>query len=111
MSEPKDNPAPWTIHEHSWCDTSISDANGETVCSLSIEDECTEENQEEWEANMAARACLLVAAPDMLDALILAKSEFEKLEGAGTCPLEIEDAIEMALGTNPRIAKAKGESN
>lgn len=47
-------------------------------------------------------AILISAAPDMLDALEYARDEFERRDGAGTCPLEIIDAIESAKGVNPR---------
>jgi hypothetical protein len=100
MSLPKDNPAPWTVHDHSWCDTSILDANRETVCSLSIKYDCTEETQEEWEANMAQRARLIAAAPDMLAALELA------LDQSWNGPLP-DGAREKCAAA---ILKAKGEA-
>ena len=37
---------------------------------------------------------LICAAPRMLEALQIAKTEFEARDGAGTCPLEIEDLLE-----------------
>jgi len=37
---------------------------------------------------------LICAAPRMLEALQIAKTEFEARDGAGTCPLEIEELLE-----------------
>ena len=43
-----------------------------------------------------ANARLIAAAPDMLDALEYIKDAWEREFGAGTCPLEVEDAIDKA---------------
>ena len=37
---------------------------------------------------------LICAAPRMLEALKIAKAEFEARDGAGTCPVEIEELLE-----------------
>jgi len=59
----------WKKLEHSWDSTSIADSDGNIICSLSIYDEATEENQEELESQMDANANLIVSAPDLLEAL------------------------------------------
>lgn len=60
----------WKIVEHSWSDTSIYDENNRLVCTKSIDDEdCTEENQEELEAEVSKDFNLIVCANEMLDML------------------------------------------
>lgn len=59
----------WSVIVHSWQDTSVV-ANDHTICSLRLsEDEVTEDNQDECEAQQAANAKLIAAAPDLLKAL------------------------------------------
>ena len=41
-----------------------------------------------------ATARLIASLPRMFDALLIAKKEFESRDGAGTCPLEIEELLE-----------------
>lgn len=65
----KHSSAPWRKFEHSWDSTSIADSDGNIICSLSIYDEATEENQQELEAQMDANANLMKAAPELLKAL------------------------------------------
>lgn len=48
-----------------------------------------------------ADAMLIAAAPRMLRALKIARDEFERLNGAGTCPDQIIDAIAQA--ENPKL--------
>ena len=65
-------PGPWEMCEHSWSDTSVykkSDGN-KRICTDSIHDDATEENQQELMRNQIANMQLIVAAPEMLDALI-----------------------------------------
>ena len=54
--------------------------------------------------NVEANARVIAAAPRMLVALQMAKEEFEKRDGAGTCPTEIEDLLEDILGHNEKCA-------
>ena len=56
----------WQIVEHSWSSTSIYDDNDEVICTLSIEDRATEENQSELEKEMDAKARIIASAPLML---------------------------------------------
>jgi hypothetical protein len=67
--EHKHSPAPWSTIEHSWSDTSIFDKDNNVVCSLSVEGECDENNQEQFEQLMAANAKLISKAPKMLEFL------------------------------------------
>lgn len=60
---------PWSVIEHSWSDSSIVNVHGETVASLSIYEEATEETQDALESQMSAYFKLISAAPDMLYAL------------------------------------------
>jgi len=56
----------WEVIEHSWSDTSIQDAQGNTICTLSIDDEyTTEENQEEREKIVSDNFQLICMAPEM----------------------------------------------
>ena len=50
--------------------------------------------------NVEANARVIAAAPKMLVALKIAKEEFERQDGAGTCPTEIEELLEEILGQN-----------
>ena len=43
---------------------------------------------------MRANGRLIAVAPRMLEALQIAKTEFEARDGAGTCPVEIEELLE-----------------
>ena len=61
-------PGPWKTVEHSWARTSIYCGNA-PICSLSIEETATEENQEDLELEMAKHARLIAASPEMLEAL------------------------------------------
>lgn len=66
----------WRVVEHSWARTSIY--CGETpICSLSIEETATEENQEDLELEMAKHARLIAAAPELLEACKEALKAFE----------------------------------
>lgn len=62
-------PGPWRVFEHSWCDTSIgAPGTSNAICRLDI-NHATEESQEADEAQMAANARLIAAAPELLEAL------------------------------------------
>lgn len=60
--------AEWRVVEHSWARTSIYCGKAQ-ICSLSIEETATEENQEDLELEMAKHARLIAAAPKLLEAL------------------------------------------
>jgi hypothetical protein len=63
-------PGPWSAFNYSWCETSIiAQGFDHGICSLDI-NHATEESQEADEAQMAANARLIAAAPDLLAALI-----------------------------------------
>lgn len=65
----KHTPGPWRVFEHSWCDTSIgAPGTSNAICRLDI-NHATEESQEADEAQMAANARLIAAAPELLEAL------------------------------------------
>ena len=60
----------WEVIEHNWSDTSIVDCDtGKTICTLSIYDEATEEDQEELEIYTSKQALLISKAPEMLEML------------------------------------------
>lgn len=63
MSEAiKPTQGPWSVCEHSWCDTSISaPSTDHAICRLDI-NHATEESQEADEAQMAANARLIAEA-------------------------------------------------
>ena len=62
-------PGPWKVLEHSWSDTSIvAEGFDHGICLLDI-NYATEESQEADEAQMAANARLIAAAPDLLAVL------------------------------------------
>lgn len=61
----------WEIVEHSWSDTSIYNQDGRVICTKSIDDEdTTEENQDEKENEVSKDFNLIVLAPDMKEILI-----------------------------------------
>lgn len=65
----KHTPGPWSVCEHSWCETSIrAPSTDHALCRLDI-NHATEESQEADEAQMAANARLIAAAPELLEAL------------------------------------------
>lgn len=65
----------WDVVEHSWSDTSIYNQDNEIICTLSIDDEdTTEENQEEREQIVSERFLLISKAPEMLEMLIRCKN-------------------------------------
>jgi hypothetical protein len=68
MKEFKGTKGDWELVEHSWSDTSII-CRDKTICTKSIYDECTEETQEEVEAETSANFKLIVASKELLEAL------------------------------------------
>lgn len=58
----------WEVVEHSWSDTSIYNQDGKTICTMSIDDEdTTEENQDERENEVSRNFNLIACAPEMLE--------------------------------------------
>jgi hypothetical protein len=100
----KHSPSPWRKFEHSWHSTSIADSNGNIICSLSIYDEATEENQQELETQMDANANLIKAAPELLENLNVILECLRLGYNANECVNEIENAIAV-------IAKATNQKN
>lgn len=98
MSEAiKPTPGPWSVCEHSWCETSIrAPSTDHALCRLDI-NHATEESQEADEAQMAANARLIAAAPELLEALQFV------MTAAGE---QLSTAFEQAQAA---IAKATGE--
>lgn len=88
----------WKIIEHSWSDTSIRDAEGNKVCTLSIYNEATEENQAELEGLMGRRARLLRAAPELEDVLRTMCDEYRRLNG-------LDGAFDECLTNAERVLK------
>lgn len=65
----KHKPGPWKAVNHSWCETSILAPDFDhAICCLDI-NHATEESQEADEAQMAAHAALIAAAPELLEAV------------------------------------------
>lgn len=60
----------WEVIEHSWSDTSIYNQDNETICTLSISDLATEENQEDLEKLVSERFELIRHSPDMFNLMI-----------------------------------------
>ena len=81
----------WEIVEHSWSDTSIYDQDGRLICTKSIDDEETnEENQDEREEEVSKDFNLIVLAPEMRDLL-------KYLNACGGLGYEKHDKIEKLL--------------
>lgn len=97
----KNSPTPWQKFEHSWDSTSIADSDGNIICSLSIYDEATEENQQELEEQMDADANLIVAAPDLLEALEVVQNSIETTGHFRNSSMHemVKRAIAKATGT------------
>lgn len=103
----KHSSTPWRKFEHSWDSTSIADSNGNIICSLSIYDEATEENQQELEAKMNANANLIKTAPELLEALRNFVSVCDTAP-----PIELIKYIAQACEqARAAIAKATGATN
>jgi hypothetical protein len=62
--------APWSATANSWQYTTIYDGTGDPICRLDLEDwGVNEDNQDQLEMEQARVAAILVAAPDLLEAL------------------------------------------
>lgn len=100
----KYTPGPWSVFNHSWSDTTILAYGFEHgICSLDI-NHATEESQEEDEAQMAANARLIAAAPDLLDALEDLCERMEQIvrdDQSTPCTVKARAAIAKATGEQP----------
>jgi len=84
-------PGPWTIGDEN--NQHIEICIGDAVANLDRQDRYGMHmvfSREEMRAN----GRLIAVAPRMLEALQIAKTEFEARDGAGTCPVEIEELLE-----------------
>ena len=103
-------PGPWELFEHSWSDSSICGGvkNSKKICSLSIYDDATEENQSELESEMDANARLIAAAPELLEALQECVIELDCL--MKTRPA-YQGGMNMVERAKSAIAKATGKES
>ena len=102
MIDTKHTPGPWRVFEHSWCDTSIgAPGTSNAICRLDI-NHATEESQEADEAQMAANARLIAAAPELLEALQRLSAQCERLRMAWQLESDAEKTARAV------IAKATG---
>ena len=102
MIDTHHTPGPWRVFEHSWCDTSIgAPGTSNAICSLDI-NHATEESQEADEAQMAANARLIAAAPELLEALQRLSAQCERLRMAWQLESDAERTARAV------IAKATG---
>jgi len=68
----------WEIVEHSWSDTSIYNQDGRLICTKSIDDEdTTEENQDEREEEVYRDFNLIVCGQEALEVLEIILKEYE----------------------------------
>ncbi|HEX7844359.1 MAG TPA: hypothetical protein VF476_01085 [Chitinophagaceae bacterium] len=86
----KHTTGPWKVCEHSWSDSSIT-GSGQTICTISICDETTEETQEALGAEMDANFKLIAVAPEMLETIKMLLS-LVKAQGANDEWLEVIEA-------------------
>lgn len=61
--------APWRIVEHNWEETSVYDADGDVVCSITISIEVTEETQDHYEQIAYEKARAIAALPEIAEAI------------------------------------------
>lgn len=83
----------WDVFEHSWSDTSIL-CGDKTICTQSIFDEATEENQDELETEVQYNFQLISKAPELLEYIIDLYNDIK--EGALPNENEIE-ALEKLI--------------
>lgn len=82
MSDTKFTQGPWTVLKHSWSDTAIIDADGRTVCKLTIPDDIDEDDQDGLEDKQAKLAKFISAAPDLYAALELTRGNVASLHAS-----------------------------
>ena len=77
---------PFTLTENSWSDTSLYDSSGRRLALLSIESDCDEYSQAEWEKRQAADAAVLLEALNVHEQTGLTPAQLQtrvaELEGA-----------------------------
>lgn len=99
----KHTPGPWKSVNHSWSDTSILAPDFDhAICRLDI-NHATEESQEADEAQMAANARLIAAAPELLEALRIVRDTLPHINGNAS---SVNSLLKL---TGAAIAKATGE--
>ena len=99
MSTAKHAPGPWNAFNASWSETFITAPGFDHgICCLDI-NHATEESQDADEAQMAANARLIAAAPELLEALQFVMSAHGE---------QLTTAFEQAQAA---IAKATGEQS
>jgi hypothetical protein len=59
---------PWRIVEHSWEESSVYDAETDTICNIKIDWDVTEETQAHYEQIVADKARAIAALPDLIEA-------------------------------------------
>ena len=102
-------PGPWSASNRSWCDTYIiAPTFDHAICCLDI-NHATEESQEADEAQMAANARLISAAPDLLAAVLAYVEHFERHRITNTHGARDFDFTgQIASMARAAIAKATG---
>ena len=97
MIDTHHTPGPWRVLEHSWCDTSIgAPGTSNAICRLDI-NHATEESQEADEAQMAANARLIAAAPELLEALQRLSAQCERLRLPGQPETDAEKTARAVI--------------
>lgn len=104
----------WTFTSHNWSDTTVYDELGNIVCTLSIDEDIDEDDQEEYECALNNNARLISAAPDLLNALEeLVKSYIYDIETLNilqpASKLSDPDQEPQIIKALSAIKKAKGE--
>lgn len=94
---------PWTVTHNSWEVSTVYDAKGDVVAEIPIDGNVDEDTQDALEAIKDARAHLIAAAPDLLEALRVLLADCEDYE-PWQRPCRAVDLARAAL------AKARGQS-
>ena len=89
---------PWHFVKHNWEATSIYDADRETVCTINIHFDVTEETQDHFEAVTAAKADAIAALPDLIEAAEpIVGRDTGRLQGNVSVPIAEIIALRSAL--------------
>jgi len=100
-------PGPWTAVSNSWCETHVSaPSTSNSICLLDI-NHATEESQAADEAQMAANARLIAAAPELLEALKGLDDAFCRAGNPLNKAERHEDRMRL-IAARAAIAKANG---